>query len=203
MIDLYFNAYLDLNQNWKKNSCRKNLIDLMFFLTYFTIAIPLIVYLAGRVSEKKPSTLDEYLARHILHQNKSYKQIRAEAERGCPQCQYHVGLDYFVGMQMARNDVEGIKWLEKAGESGYLPAIRKILSTYSDRCPIEMQKPLYWASKGAHLNDAFCQRWLASLYERGLDHLSIDKDMAKTWYKKAADQGDQKAIEKLKDLEFS
>jgi len=201
IVDGYFKAPLDLYNNWKSNSLEKNILDIFFVLTYLTIAIPGVVYLLGRCKPKEPKPIDHYLAKHILKHNLPFEEEKRKAEKGCPECQMQMGLYYFVGQNVRRDDEEGIRWFEKAAERGYLRAIVKVLSTYSDRYPESMQRDLYWTQKAADLNEPYRQFRLGMYYEEGKHGLEKNLEQAKFWYKKSAALGEKEAIKKLEELQ--
>ncbi len=200
LVDSYFKAPLDLYNNWKSNSVEKNILDIFFILSYLTVAIPGIVYLIGRCKPREPKPIDHYLAKHILKHNLPFEEIERKAEKGCPQCQMKMGLDYFVGQNVRRDDLEGKKWFEKAAERGYLPAIQKVLCAASDRYHLDEERWLYWIKKAAHLNDPFRQFQLGQYYEQGRYGLEKDMKQARYWYEKAAALGEKDAIKRLEEL---
>jgi len=104
--------------------------------------------------------------------------LRKAAERGDVKAQFELGIDYCEGRSIPPDEAEGMKWLHKAAEQGYEPAI-ELLQGIAEINNLR---------KAAERGDADAQRELGMLY---LDGLGVPQDYAEAvkWFRMAAEQG--------------
>jgi len=140
----------------------------------------------------------------------TFNELRREAEQGDAQAQYTLGGAYYNGNGVARNLVEGTKWLLKAAEQGYAPAQCDFGAMYEKGVPgVEQsyQDALKWFRKAAEQGDTLAQHNLGTLYARGFRDKSIgffyrvifanatvDRVEAYKWFSLAANRGFQRSI---------
>ena len=149
------------------------------------------------------------------------EKYRAAAERGNAKDQFALGMSLISGVGCERNLDEGIKWMTKAAEQGYIPAIYNlgffylrglsttkikppsfVLKDETYKFPKDRNKAAYFFQKGADLGNTGCQCMLGLCYEKGF---GVKQDMkeAVKWYRKAARRGDKMAKNHLKKLGIS
>lgn len=125
---------------------------------------------------------------------KALKYYKKAAKQGHPRAEYQLGVWYSIGKGgLDENRSEAKSWLEKATADGDKDA-RDYLSSmrYEEGRVEQLRKP-------AEQGQASAQYMLGLAYEIG-NGVEKDTAEAKHWFKKAADQGYEKAIEKLHNM---
>jgi TPR repeat protein len=138
-----------------------------------------------------------------------FDQLRKEAEQGNAQAQYALGGAYYNGKGVARDPVEGAKWLLKAAEQGYAPAQCDLGAMYEKGVGVEQsyQDTLKWFPKAAEQGDILAQHNLGTIYARGfrdksvgffyrvaLANATVDRVEAYKWFSLAANKGFDRSI---------
>ncbi len=127
------------------------------------------------------------------------------AQRGLPQGQYQVGLAYIRGEGVPEDVSQGMQWIQQAADQGFEPA-QQWLSTASyflytgpdlGEKGIGKVESVPHLKKRAEEGSAAAQYLYGSLCEQKPDVVGEPCD-ADFWYQKAAAQGLEAAIEKLK-----
>ena len=123
---------------------------------------------------------------------------RKAAEQEHPEAQYHLGKMYEQGYGVTKDYKEAVIWYRKSAEHGN-PAGQYMLG-YMYHKGLggwkNYDKGIEWLLKSAEQGLAHAQYNLGLLYE----YEESDLRKAKKWYRKAAKQGDIRAIDRLKEL---
>lgn len=129
---------------------------------------------------------------------KALKLFILTAGKGDCMSQFNLGLCYEKGEGLTKDVYKAIQWYLKAAQQGFIPAQNNLGLCYIR--VKDYKKAVYWFSKAAEEGNAYSQCSLGVCYEKGK---GIEKNInkAKEWYKKAANQGHEKAIKKLKELQ--
>lgn len=139
------------------------------------------------------------------------KWFTQAAEQGHVEARHALGLYYY----RKKDDEKAVEWLTKAAESGHLEAqcvlaihnatrngddmdagTRDILDWYRGHIPYDFD----WTHPTAEHGNRMAQYNLGRCYEEGV---GVDKDLdqAMMWYRKAANQRLQKAVDKVKQFQ--
>ncbi|MGO8846426.1 MAG: tetratricopeptide repeat protein [Methylocella sp.] len=144
----------------------------------------------------------------------AFNQLRKDAEQGNVQAQFVLAGAYYNGNGVARNSVEGARWLLRAAEQGYAPAQCDLGGMYVKGAGVEQsyQDALKWLRKAAEQGDAMAQHSLGSIYAKGFRDKSVgffyrvvfanatrDYVEAYKWFTLAAKNGHEQS---LKDRAF-
>ena len=126
--------------------------------------------------------------------NQTILELKANAEKGDAESQLHLGLYYFGGIGMEKNQAEAMKWFHKAAEQGNSGAENRLGAIY--RAGVGVKKDsaeaVSWYRKSAEQGNAEGQEMLGVCYFVG-DGVDKDAVEAVKWYRKAAEQGDKDA----------
>lgn len=120
--------------------------------------------------------------------------LQNAAEPGKADAQYRLGMMYFTGQMVDKNDEEGLYWYRLAADQGHTEAqfslgVRYVLGQGTDQDPYEAHR---WFKRAAEHGYAKAQHNLALTYMHGIGtDRQIDK--AQEWFKKASHAGIQKA----------
>ena len=139
---------------------------------------------------------------------RKFPEIKSKAEKGDAESQYVLGLMYFFGVGVSRDEGdagETVKWIRKAAEQGYAPAQIKLASMYmfsKELLPRDNAEAAKWYRKAAEQGDPEGQRELARWGYAGGVIASKDDAEAIKWYRKAAEQGDEKAQMELGNIYY-
>jgi len=133
---------------------------------------------------------------------KEFDWLLKKAETGDMLCQYNVGFCYETGTGVSCDINKAKEWYKKASEQ-YSDEAKKALKRLLSQdeviedfiyCPELVAK-----AKGG---DPIAQYKLAGFYDRG-EGVVLDKKQAISLYRKAADQGNEKALDALPDCCYS
>lgn len=113
--------------------------------------------------------------------------MKAAAEKGDPEAQFLIGLQYKVGDGFVRDRTEAVKWLRKAAESGLVEAQYALGDLYAAPDP-----------ENGLADPAEAEKWLSKAAEQGnLDAISRLSDEEEKRLRSAAENGDPAAISRL------
>lgn len=117
------------------------------------------------------------------------EELRERAESGNAEAQYELGLAYFIGDGVQRNDSEGIKWYQKSAEQGHPNAQFNLACCYNYGNGVmqDRAKAVTWYQLAADQGHAGSQNALAICYEFGRG-VKEDYHKALELYRKAAEQ---------------
>lgn len=120
--------------------------------------------------------------------------LQNAADPGKADAQYRLGMMYFTGQMVDKNDDEGLYWYRLAADQGHAEAqfslgVRYVLGQGTDQDPYEAHR---WFKRAAEHGYAKAQHNLALTYMHGIGtERQIDK--AQEWFNKASNAGIQKA----------
>lgn len=120
------------------------------------------------------------------------------AEQGHAAALYSLGYCYENGEGVDLDEGEAFEWYLKAAERGHLKSQAEVGRLFYMTDQYEEAVP--WLLKAAERDDVDAQRLLGYCYEVGLG-VDEDKNEAIKWYKRAAAQGDEQAIEELEKFD--
>jgi hypothetical protein len=128
----------------------------------------------------------------------TFQKTKALAEQGDANEQVNLGVAYFAGQGVVRNDQEGVKWLRLSAAQGNSLAQSNLGTSYAEGrgVPQDYQEALKWYRLSAAQGNYIAQSNLGMHYEYG-EGVPQDYVQAMTWYRKAADQGDTDAQTRL------
>ena len=116
--------------------------------------------------------------------------LMASAFAGYAQGQGTLGRYYLLGQLFPKDLVNALKWLEKAAEQDYAPAMTALAAMYmfGDGVKVNGKKAVELLTKAIELGDD------EALYLRGVCSekaigVAKDPEGAKAWYAKAAEKG--------------
>ena len=133
---------------------------------------------------------------------KEFDWLLKKAEFGNMLCQYNVGFCYETGRGVPSDINKAKEWYKKASEQfsdQAKKALQRLLSQ-GDLLEDFIYCPELVAK--AEAGDPISQYKLAGFYDRG-EGVVLDKKQAISWYRKAADQGNEKALATLFDCSYS
>ena len=125
-----------------------------------------------------------------LTENQQVGQICEAAKQGSASAQTDLGVMYFNGDGLPKDDVEAAKWFRKASERGY-PAgqvMLRVMCSNSEEVPKDTREAVKWFRKAAEQGHTEAQYSLGILYDQGVGVPEDDREAVK-WYRKAAEQG--------------
>jgi len=125
-------------------------------------------------------------------------KLTTAAKQGNSHAQFNLGVMYFHGDGVSRDQDKGVYWFKKAAEQGYAIAQHNLGYMYfsGEGVPKNHKKALYWRTQAAEQGYANAQNSLGTMYEKG-DGVSRDYKQAVYWYTRAAEQGDEIAQNNL------
>jgi len=131
-----------------------------------------------------------------LFANNGY-QRRVDAENGDKSAQFHIALSYLDKNSVAEKQ-KGLKWLLKAAEQSYPPALTSLAHLYEtgELIPKNDKKAFLAYQSAADKNDAFAQYHLGRMYQTGVG-TEPNQKLAYRWLEKAASQGLREAQQAL------
>jgi TPR repeat protein len=119
------------------------------------------------------------------------EQTRAKAEKGDAEAQGQLGVDYYIGRDVPRNNPEAIKWFRKAAEQGNAWAQYDVGTAYykGEGVAQDYIEAAKWYQRAANQGNAQAQEKLGEMHDRG-EGVGKDSAQAFKWYREAAEQGD-------------
>jgi TPR repeat protein len=121
----------------------------------------------------------------------TFEETLAKSEQGDASSQNKLGRIYSLGLGVAEDQVEAVKWYRKAAEQGNILAQYELGACYAGGQGIEKNdiEAVKWYRKAAERGNLRAQKSLSIHYSTGL---GVEKDKAESmkWSRKAAEQGD-------------
>ncbi|NBS87510.1 MAG: sel1 repeat family protein [Verrucomicrobia bacterium] len=133
---------------------------------------------------------------------KEFDWLLKKADFGNMLCQYNVGFCYETGRGVSCDINKAKEWYKKASDQysdQAKEALERLLS------PGEVLEEFIYCPElvaKAQRGDPIAQYKLAGFYDRG-EGVVLDKKQAISWYRKSADQGNEKALGPLFDCFYS
>jgi len=142
-------------------------------------------YLAGRGVKKDSAEAAKWFERSSV--------------QGLADAQFNLGVLYQRGEGVAQDDRLAFFWYQSAADQGLPRAQHNLATAYAEGKGIAKNYPkaLEWFTKSANAGVSASQYSLAAMYESGVVTGKPDLVQARSWYEKAAAQGDTKATERL------
>lgn len=121
--------------------------------------------------------------------------VRAKANAGDANAQFHLGLVYENGDGVPKNSAEAAKWYRKAAEQDHKYAQYNLAFLYAsgEYITANPAEVVNWMRRAADGGDADAQFQMGTVYSSGAGVAQNDKEAVK-WYRKAAQQGQVKAM---------
>ncbi len=128
-------------------------------------------------------------------ESKFISELRALADKGSAEAQYNLGNSYYVGVGVAKNYPESVKWLTKAAEQGFPKAESVLGSMHYNGLGVakDITEALKWWRKAAEHHNSDAQDQLGFAYLLG-DGVPKDNIKAYMWFNIAASHNDKHAI---------
>jgi uncharacterized protein len=130
--------------------------------------------------------------------------LHTKAEASDPQAQFELGRAYFAGSGVNENPVEGVKWIRRAAEHGYIPAYNELGVLYRTGSGVEkdFEEAARWFRKGAKAGDGKARFNLAACYYNG-DCAGVNNAVAFAWFVLSSDAGEAAAQDGVQRLDAS
>ncbi|MEP4051380.1 MAG: OmpA family protein [Litorimonas sp.] len=121
--------------------------------------------------------------------------VRAKANAGDANAQFHLGLVYENGDGVPKNSAEAAKWYRKAAEQNHKYAQYNLAFLYAngEDISVNIAEVVKWMRRAADGGDADALFQMGTLYAAGKGVPQNDQQ-AMNWYRKAAEQGQIKAM---------
>lgn len=131
----------------------------------------------------------------------AYHHLLMAANNNNGKCANKIGLMYYLGKYVKKDDAKAIAWYLKAADLGYKKAYGNI-GYYYDFVEQNASKAFQWYIKGAKLLDPNCQCKVGLAYENA--H-GVEQDYSKAyyWYNEAANQHYARAYYHLGKLYYN
>lgn len=121
----------------------------------------------------------------------TFEETLAKAEHGDSNSQNKLGDKYALGLGVAEDQAEAVKWYRKAAEQGNILAQFELGNCYTNGQGIKKNdiEAVKWYRKAAERGNLQAIKSLSIHYSKGL---GVEKDKAESmkWSRKAAEQGD-------------
>lgn len=116
-------------------------------------------------------------------------EFKAAADQGDAVAQYNLGLMYYNGQGVPRDDQLAAAWFRKAADQGHAVAQYNLGLMYAigQGVPQDYKQAAAWYRKAADQGDAAAQSSLGDMYWGG-EGVPQDYRQAVAWFRKAADQ---------------
>ncbi|CAM0141404.1 hypothetical protein VKS41_003889 [Umbelopsis sp. WA50703] len=138
---------------------------------------------------------------------KGFKTLLECAEADCIEAYNLIGQCYELGLGTEQNLAEALSWYQKsANVCQDLEAMCKIARMYGEGSAVEQshEEALYWYHQAAEAGAYPAAQYFIGLYHKeGLGGLDGDPEVAKIYFRKAADQGDARAMYELANILWS
>ena len=141
----------------------------------------------------QPTTADLDSARAAYDRGdyaRASKEFKKLAEKGDRVAQYNLGLMYWKGQGVAKDNERAVQWYRKSADQGYADAQYKLGNHYWEGKGVRHDdaEAVRWYRKSADQGNAWGEFYLGYAYAFGRG-VARDRDEAMRWYHKAADQG--------------
>ena len=144
-------------------------------------------------SESASEPVDESKAAYDLGDYATaLRLIRPQAEKGNSSAQYRLGLMYFLGRGVARDDAETVKWYRLAAEQGNAKAQLGLGLMYENGAGVSQDyaEAAKYYTLAADQGDARAQFSLGRMYRRGKG-VPLDYVLAYEWFDLAASRSSE------------
>jgi TPR repeat protein len=133
---------------------------------------------------------------------KQVEELKAKAEAGDAESEYRLGLCYFRGRGVTKDEAVAFRWSRKAAEQNYAPAQNNLGAAYATGRGVVKDNAAAFKlyRKAAEQNYAVAQCNLGLCYATG-EGMTKDYVKAYTWFLLAAGQGYEPAKQNLTLLE--
>lgn len=153
--------------------------------------------------QDRPQTITEWQAlltgeTHDSHESGNYAEQSGDtlavhlqkAEQGDASAQATLAFMYAKGIGTDKNEIEAVKWYQKAAEQGHLNSQFNLGVIYAKGRGIEQDygKAFMWYQKAAEQGDVTAQATLAMMYMKGIG-TERNYAAAFNWYYSAAEKG--------------
>jgi len=125
---------------------------------------------------------------------------RIAMERGHAEAEYELGMCYFHGNGVEKNEVEAVKWWHKSAEQGYAEAQCRLGNCYNsgEIVDYDFDEAEKWFRKAAEQGHAEAQFKLGMCYHYEYDGFyDGEEKVDEWWWRKAAEQGHDGAVNLL------
>jgi TPR repeat protein len=124
----------------------------------------------------------------------SVAALRAKAEDGVVTAQYNLGIMFYIGSGVEKNEAEAVKWFRKAADQGNADAQAELGAAYANGSGLQKDdfEGVKWFRKAADQGHAVAQYNLGIYYTNGIG-VAKDEVEGVNWIRKAAEQGDPDA----------
>lgn len=125
---------------------------------------------------------------------RAFKEFKKLAEKGDRVAQYSLGLMYWKGQGVAKDNERAVQWYRKSADQGYADAQYRLGNHYWEGKGVRHDdaEAVRWYRKSADQGNAWGEFYLGYAYAFGRG-VANDRDEAMRWYHKAADQGNASA----------
>ena len=114
----------------------------------------------------------------------AFKLLAGAAKKGLPEAEYQIARSYLEGAGVPPSAIEGLRWLERSAEQGFLAAQALLAAFYVQGVPI---------SGPDKATDDLGKTVSASLFSNFIETAKPDFEKAAFWARKAADGGSAEA----------
>ena len=138
-----------------------------------------------------------------IDQLKAYEMYRAAADQGRDDGQLNVGHCFDVGIGVASNLPEAMRWYQLAADKNNDYAQYNVGRLHynggSVEIPVNDQEAVKWFKISANQGNGYAQSMLGECYELG-EGVTVNIRQAVKWYELAIAQGNDEAVDCLNDL---
>ena len=131
--------------------------------------------------------------------NLAFQYFKLSADNGYSQAQYQLGSCYHIGIGCEKDDNESFRYNELAANQNHIKAGFYLGLHYHHKH--WYTEALQWFMSGAQKGEKESQFFVGLYYEKGNGTVR-NINQAINWYQKAANQGEDKAINNLKRINF-
>ena len=133
--------------------------------------------------------------------NRAFEMFQRATDKGSIEAKTELGVCYQEGYGVSQNYNKSYELFREAADSGYAPAIALLGLAYLGGQGVEKDthRGLDLITKAAELGDSEAQSSLSEIYDVGIFGVAPDKKKAVEWAIKAAYQGDEAAINHIKE----
>lgn len=161
---------------------------------------------AGLAMLALPALADDYDDGWAAIQNGDFDSaftiLKPLAEQGHIEAQFNLGVMYFQGDGVAKDDAAATNWFRKAAEQGHATAQTILAWRYeaSEGVAQDYKQAARWYRMAALQGDAFAQNNLGIMYFEGRG-VSADIKTSYMWFSLALHNGEARARDNIKLLE--
>lgn len=131
------------------------------------------------------------------------KWYRKAVEQGYARAQANLGVCYYFGRGVDKDQAEAVKWFRKAAEQGFGAAQYKLGICYEngEGTAKDDKEAVRWYRKAAEQGNMWGAFYLADCYAHGRG-VPKDKTQALKWFQAADEHGHPRAKEQIKQLSW-